>query len=82
MLSWEGVWEQPSETPKAKTGRSFLGPTGCGLCTAPPGGVLHLWFLSSWVRAPGSALTLGPLPLIGAFQWPLENHQAGMSVGN
>lgn len=57
-----------AKTPKAKTSRSFLGPTGCGLCTAPPGGVLHLWFLSSWVRVPGSCSHSGSI----ASHWGLS----------
>lgn len=57
-----------AKTPKAKTSRSLLSPTGCGLCTAPAGGVLHLCFLSSWVRAPGSCSHAGSI----ASHWGLS----------
>lgn len=71
-----------AKTPKAKTSRSFLGPLAV-VCAQPHQVVSSTFgFFPAGSGLPAPALTLGPLALIGAFQWPLENHQAGMSVGN
>lgn len=88
-MSWEEVWEWPSDSgpsapPPRRSGQARSEPAGAsGAQLAVVCAQRHqvasstLGFLPVEPGLLGPAPILGPLSLMGAFQWPLEDHWAG-----